>query len=221
MHEAMQEPYRLDVLTRVPPKVFIPLFGVASLSLAGLGFRAATLSTGVTFMVAGYFGWTFFEYWMHRTVLHWEPSQPFLARVHWMAHGHHHDQPRDPRRLFFPLIFSIPLLALFAAGYVEVLGGARGWSFSAGFVFGYFTMDFTHFLLHRKRPRSRLGRRFHELHMRHHFDDESLGYGIGSPFWDFVFRTQSRQSHTRPRARRALTSPEQQSTAFSARSGTE
>ena len=38
-----------------------------------------------------------------------------------------------------------------------------------------------------------------ELHMRHHFEDDSHGYGISAPWWDFVFGTLARRSRERPR----------------------
>ena len=41
-------------------------------------------------------------------------------------------------------------------------------------------------------PKSRLGKRLRELHMRHHFQDDEKGFGISAPYWDFVFRTYAR-----------------------------
>ena len=37
-------------------------------------------------------------------------------------------------------------------------------------------------------PKSRLGKRLRELHMRHHFQDDEKGFGISAPYWDVVFR---------------------------------
>ena len=31
-----------------------------------------------------------------------------------------------------------------------------------------------------------------ERHMRHHFQDDTRGFGISAPYWDEVFRTSSR-----------------------------
>ena len=31
-----------------------------------------------------------------------------------------------------------------------------------------------------------------ERHMRHHFQDETRGFGISAPYWDEVFGTSSR-----------------------------
>jgi dihydroceramide fatty acyl 2-hydroxylase len=34
-----------------------------------------------------------------------------------------------------------------------------------------------------------MGRRLRELHLRHHFQDDTRGFGISAPYWDRVFRT--------------------------------
>jgi sterol desaturase/sphingolipid hydroxylase (fatty acid hydroxylase superfamily) len=44
------------------------------------------------------------------------------------------------------------------------------------------------------RPKSKVGRRLHELHMRHHFEDDDTGFGVSAPWWDMVFGTQPRRS---------------------------
>ena len=41
-------------------------------------------------------------------------------------------------------------------------------------------------------PKTRLGKRLRELHMRHHFQDDDKGFGISAPYWDVVFRTLRR-----------------------------
>jgi len=47
-----------------------------------------------------------------------------------------------------------------------------------------------HYALHHHRnPRTGLERRLRELHMRHHFEDDTNGYGISAPWWDLVFGT--------------------------------
>ena len=48
-----------------------------------------------------------------------------------------------------------------------------------------------HYYLHHFRPRGPLGRMLRERHMRHHFQDDTTGFGISAPYWDEVFRTSS------------------------------
>ena len=49
-----------------------------------------------------------------------------------------------------------------------------------------------HYYLHHFRPHGRLGRMLRERHMRHHFQDDTKGFGISAPYWDEVFRTSPR-----------------------------
>jgi sterol desaturase/sphingolipid hydroxylase (fatty acid hydroxylase superfamily) len=37
-----------------------------------------------------------------------------------------------------------------------------------------------------------MGRILRERHMRHHFQDETRGFGISAPYWDDIFKTSSR-----------------------------
>jgi dihydroceramide fatty acyl 2-hydroxylase len=42
-------------------------------------------------------------------------------------------------------------------------------------------------------PKTRAGKLLRELHMRHHFQDDTRGFGISAPYWDTVFRTGLRR----------------------------
>jgi dihydroceramide fatty acyl 2-hydroxylase len=187
----------LDRLTRAHPAtpaiVFLPAVAV----LGALGAR--DLGVWVTWAAAGggYVFWTLCEYWGHRTVFHFEPEQGIGARLHWMIHGVHHDHPNDPRRLVLPPAFAIPLALLFLGLFVLVLGRPLAWPVAAGFYLGYVLYDSLHFALHHTRPKSRIGRRLRELHMRHHFEDHERGFGVSAPWWDVVFRTRPRRRRLR------------------------
>jgi sterol desaturase/sphingolipid hydroxylase (fatty acid hydroxylase superfamily) len=131
-------------------------------------------------------------------VFHFEPQDGLGARMHWIIHGIHHDHPNDPLRLVMPPAVSVPLGAivfgilylLFGAGYAPGIG--------AGFFAGYLAYDMIHYYIHHFRARGPLGRMLRERHMRHHFQDDTRGFGISAPYWDEVFRTSSRGRSTRP-----------------------
>ena len=186
----------LDRLTRAHPATPAVLFLPAVAALAVLGVRGLSLAGVLAAAAGGYVFWTLCEYWGHRTVFHFEPEQGFGARLHWMIHGVHHDHPNDPRRLVLPPAFSIPLAFLFLGLFVLVLGTPLAWPVAAGFYFGYVIYDTVHFALHHARPKSKLGRRLRELHMRHHFEDHERGFGVSAPWWDIVFRTRPRRRAT-------------------------
>lgn len=185
----------LDGLSRVhpivPPLIFIP--AIAILAVAGATQLVAwKLVAG---LVGGYAFWTFCEYWIHRVVFHWEPERGIGARLHWMMHGVHHDHPNDPLRLVMPPAVSVPLAAMFIGLFVLVLGTPLAWAAGAGFLAGYLFYDMLHYALHHHRHASSgLERRLRELHMRHHFEDETRGYGISAPYWDAVFGTFARRN---------------------------
>ncbi len=179
----------LDRLSRVhpavPPIIFLPT--VVILFLAGAP-RVSTPAS-VALVVGGWVFWTLSEYWIHRIVFHFEPDSGLGARFHWIIHGVHHDHPNDPLRLVMPPSVSVPLAAAFFGLFVLVMGTPKGSVFAAGFLLGYLVYDMTHYFLHHHRPKSRFGKLMRELHMRHHFQDDTRGFGISAPFWDYVFGT--------------------------------
>jgi sterol desaturase/sphingolipid hydroxylase (fatty acid hydroxylase superfamily) len=189
----MFESRLLDSLSRVHPTVPIAIFGPAILAL--LGWSLASRSVIATFALAigGYALWTLFEYWLHRIVFHFEPEQGLGARMHWIIHGVHHDHPNDPLRLVMPPAVSVPLAALVFALLYLIFGAGYAPGLGAGFFTGYLAYDMTHYYLHHFRPRGRIGRMLRERHMRHHFQDDTKGFGISAPYWDEVFRTSSRE----------------------------
>jgi dihydroceramide fatty acyl 2-hydroxylase len=187
----------LDRVSRVHHLVPLALYGPAIAVLLALAVsRLGTLEL-VLFIGAGYLFWTLTEYWMHRIIFHFEPQEGIGARLHWIIHGVHHDHPNDPRRLVMPPSVSVPLSLLFFAAFWLVLGLAAAFAFGAGFFAGYLLYDSIHYHLHHHTPTTRPGRWLRELHMRHHFQDDTRGFGISAPWWDHVFRTATTVSRAR------------------------
>jgi sterol desaturase/sphingolipid hydroxylase (fatty acid hydroxylase superfamily) len=173
----------------VPPILFLPTIGFMLVEGIVRGAGWATLG----WMFGGYLVWTLTEYWLHRLVFHFEPAQGIGARLHWIIHGVHHDHPNDPMRLVMPPSVSVPLAAVFIGGFYLVLGSPAFLPFGAGFLAGYLAYDMLHYHVHHHRPKTALGKRLRELHMRHHFQDHERGYGVSAPFWDHVFGTAPKQ----------------------------
>jgi len=188
----------LDRFTRVHPAVpallYLPVVAVL------VGYATERLNVGhlLLWALVGYGVWTLTEYWMHRVVFHFEPEDGLGAKLHWLIHGVHHEHPNDPNRLVMPPSASIPLAIIFLVLF-RVLCGTPAWlAVSAGFLVGYVVYDTMHWYLHHRIPRSKFGRRLRELHLRHHFQDDTRGFGISAPYWDRVF-------HTAPVSRREAT----------------
>jgi len=188
----------LDFFTRVhpvvPPIIFVPVIVVLFI---GAFDRLSVVGT-LGLALAGYVFWTLFEYWLHRLVFHFEPEKGIGARLHWMIHGVHHDHPNDPLRLVMPPSVSVPLALLLFWLYTVILGFGPALGFTAGFLTGYLAYDMLHYHVHHHQPRSALGQRLRELHMRHHFQDHERGFGISAPYWDRVFGTLPHATGNRP-----------------------
>jgi sterol desaturase/sphingolipid hydroxylase (fatty acid hydroxylase superfamily) len=184
----------LDKLSRVHPAVPVVIYlpEIAVLLALAVSAEGAPSSLGlIGLFVGGYLLWTLSEYWIHRVIFHFEPEEGFGARLHWIIHGVHHDHPNDPLRLVMPPSVSVPLSSLFLVAFWAVLGTPLWYGFGAGFIAGYLIYDMTHYHLHHHKPKTRMGRRLRELHMRHHFQDDTTGFGISAPYWDSAFGTHS------------------------------
>jgi sterol desaturase/sphingolipid hydroxylase (fatty acid hydroxylase superfamily) len=183
----------LDKLSRVHPAVPVVIYVPEIAVLLWLAITAGGASAVglVGLFVGGYLFWTLSEYWIHRVIFHFEPEEGFGARLHWIIHGVHHDHPNDPLRLVMPPSVSVPLSSLFLVAFWAVLGTPLWYSFGAGFIAGYLIYDMTHYHLHHHKPKTRVGKRLRELHMRHHFQDDTTGFGISAPYWDTAFGTHS------------------------------
>jgi dihydroceramide fatty acyl 2-hydroxylase len=182
----------LDRFTRVHPAVPVVLFLPVILILLATGAERLGVPAALGLALAGYAFWTLTEYWLHRIVFHFEPEDGIGARLHWMIHGVHHDHPNDPMRLVMPPSASIPLAIAFYALFWLILGADWATAFGGGFLAGYLAYDMVHFAVHHHKPKSRVGKKLRELHMRHHFQDDERGFGVSAPYWDKVFGTAPR-----------------------------
>jgi sterol desaturase/sphingolipid hydroxylase (fatty acid hydroxylase superfamily) len=186
----------LDALSRVHPVVPILIFVPAILLMGAWSLSQVSVPSTIILVLAGYATWTLFEYWLHRIVFHFEPEDGLGARMHWIIHGVHHDHPNDPMRLVMPPAVSIPLGAIVFGVMYLVVGSTYAPGLGAGFFTGYLVYDMMHYYLHHFRPHGRLGRMLRERHMRHHFQDDTRGFGISAPYWDDVFRTSPRSKRS-------------------------
>ena len=192
----------LDRLSRVHPSVPAIIFGPIIVALEVWGLKRVSIPVTIGLAALGYALWTLLEYWLHRIVFHFEPEDGWGARLHWIIHGVHHEHPNDPLRLVMPPAVSVPLAAVFFVIFYAVFGRDLAPGITAGFLGGYLVYDYTHFYVHHGRPHNPVARYLRERHMRHHFQDDTRGFGVSAPYWDDVFRTAPR---SRREARRGAT----------------
>ncbi len=147
-------------------------------------------------------------------------------RLHWMIHGVHHDHPNDPLRLVMPPSASVPLAAVVLGAFWLVLGCRRGARRSAGASSsGYLAYDMLHYHVHHHTPRTALGHKLRELHMRHHFQDDERGFGSARRTGDRVLELPPTRPATgrsaRPLRRLRANSPADSATPLRVRHGTQ
>ena len=183
----------MEALTHVHPSipfiVWVPVvlyFLYQSLSVTGAnlgaGMVALAFAVGVLF-------WTLTEYTMHRYVFHFEASTRLGKYVIYLFHGIHHDDPQDPTRLVMPPVISIVLGFLFYQLFKLTLGPVNHMPFYSGFIAGYLVYDYLHFAIHHFRPKTEWGKQLKEHHMKHHFIAHGAKWGVSSPFWDYIFKS--------------------------------
>lgn len=142
--------------------------------------------------------WTLYEYVFHRFVFHAVrtlPDSRLLFALHFTVHGVHHLVPMDRMRLVMPPLLLAALAAPVTAG-IRALGvpWAHTAALQAGTLSGYVAYDMLHYAFHHARIRP--GSALHAAkahHMDHHYRDPDAGFGVSSPLWDWVFRTDFAQ----------------------------
>ena len=180
----------VESLSRVHPAtpfvIYLP-FIAGSLYLAFSRMQLSAVSVAELF-VFGLGIWTLLEYIIHRYVFHYEPSSRLGKQLHFVVHGVHHDYPNDAKRLVMPPAVSIPLAIVFYGLFFLAFRSAAP-AIWAGFAAGYVCYDGVHYAIHHLPMKKGILNRLKQHHLRHHFHDDHVGYGVSSPFWDYVFRT--------------------------------
>jgi len=139
--------------------------------------------------VIGFAVWTFTEYTLHRFVFHYIPSSNWGKKIHFILHGVHHDYPNDSMRLVMPPIVSIPMAILCYLLFKMVLSQFYIAPMFAGFVAGYLCYDIGHYAIHHFKMKGKFLTAIKNHHMKHHYQNSESGYGVSSPLWDFIFKT--------------------------------
>jgi sterol desaturase/sphingolipid hydroxylase (fatty acid hydroxylase superfamily) len=154
-----------------------------SAGLLIVGLRATSLRAPIalTLVLLGLLAFTFVEYGFHRWLFHGR------AALFEEGHRRHHDVPEGDDSLpffFAPLAILglTTLLALALPNGIAVL-------FAGGFAAGYASYGLSHTIMHRRRFRSALLRRWAAAHHIHHHHPGS-NFGVTSPLWDVVLGTR-------------------------------
>ncbi|KAH8812022.1 hypothetical protein F5884DRAFT_750346 [Xylogone sp. PMI_703] len=138
--------------------------------------------------------WTLVEYVLHRFLFHLDgylPDHPVALTLHFLLHGIHHYLPMDKLRLVMPPTLFLALATPFwkLAHFVFYYNWHAATAVFCGGIFGYICYDLTHYFLHHRTLPAYM-RQLKKHHLEHHFMDYQNGFGVTSPFWDWVFGTE-------------------------------
>jgi sterol desaturase/sphingolipid hydroxylase (fatty acid hydroxylase superfamily) len=189
----------LEFFTHISPVTVILIWLPAVIFFLVRGFLVST-TTGFPWQILlgfllGVFLWTLTEYLLHRFVFHFRARSPWQERIIYLFHGIHHHQPQIKTRLVMPPVVSIPLAAaLYALIYLiwAILLKAPQWvdPLAAGLILGYLVYDMIHYATHHFPMKRGYLKFLRKYHMQHHFKTPGQRFGVSSPLWDTVFRTQ-------------------------------
>jgi len=132
------------------------------------------------------------EYGTHRFLLHAKPSRfGWLRAKQHRLHYDHHVEPSRLDLLFLPLWYVVPNTVVVAAIAYAVL---RDVNAVAGMVLGamlaLLQYEWVHFIAHQPyTPKTSFGRWMKRYHLRHHFVNEHLWFGVSNPLMDFAYGT--------------------------------
>ena len=181
----------LEAFSRVHFTVPIIIYLPVIVYLLYLSFAVHYLSalTVAGLFISGIAFWSLTEYLLHRFIFHFPAKSKLGKKIHFIFHGVHHDYPSDSKRLVMPPSVSIPLAIVFYFIFLVIFGQDLMLPFFAGFILGYLFYDITHYAIHHFNMHNKFWLAIKNHHMLHHYQDEFKGYGVSTPFWDVIFRT--------------------------------
>lgn len=181
----------LEKLTKVHPATPVILFApvVTYFFYQALELNGFSWGNVLVQFFAGLLFWTVFEYSLHRYIFHLTPENSIGKKLVYLFHGIHHDYPKDSWRLVMPPVVSIILSSLLYLAYEAILPASSVDGFFSGFMLGYIFYDSTHFLVHHYNFTNRWFLMLRNHHFVHHYQDQQSNYGVSSPLWDLIIRT--------------------------------
>jgi sterol desaturase/sphingolipid hydroxylase (fatty acid hydroxylase superfamily) len=195
----------IRLLTVQPASPWFPILFYAPIAVAAVLWNVLAGSAVWTFLVlpvAGVFLWTLMEYVMHSIGFHWPTRSPRWLAVQ-ASHESHHDEPTDPMRIVPQLTTSLPVaLVTFAALSLAFWDMKPAALVMVGVVIGYLAYEIVHYRIHLGRKSRWLPRALVRHHLYHHHKDQTRCYGVTTPLWDWIFRT-----NRLPRRRRKTSIP--------------
>eukprot|EP00835_Amoeboradix_gromovi_P005222 NODE_472_length_8038_cov_0.413150.p3 type:complete len:292 gc:universal NODE_472_length_8038_cov_0.413150:7888-7013(-) len=136
--------------------------------------------------------WSFIEYVLHRFVFHCDkylPDNGYFIVLHYLLHGIHHLHPMDPLRLVMPPILTLIYSSILFSFSLIFIPFPYVYGLYAGTKLGYVIYDVTHYWLHHLQWNNSYFLFLKSYHLKHHYKNPALGFGITSTLWDKIFYT--------------------------------
>jgi 4-hydroxysphinganine ceramide fatty acyl 2-hydroxylase len=139
------------------------------------------------------------EYGTHRFLFHAKPARWAWLRA--KQHRLHYDHHLDPARLdllFLPLWYLGPNLIIVAAiAYAILRDAGEVAALVLGIVLALLHYEWVHFVAHQPyTPKTAIGSWMKRYHLRHHFVNEKLWFGVSNASMDLVWRTYHDRGET-------------------------
>jgi sterol desaturase/sphingolipid hydroxylase (fatty acid hydroxylase superfamily) len=185
----------IEFLSRSNPILIsiVHLFLIVGFYYFGIAKLELELYVQILLFALGIFTWTLAEYLIHRYVFHWTSKNRIFRIIHYVLHGHHHENPTDRNHLFMPPI-PVVLISFFLFTSFYFFIGNYAFYFFPGFELGYLIYSMIHYSVHLKPFTQGIMKKLWIHHGKHHYENSSCRYGVSNTFWDRVFRTLSNEN---------------------------
>ena len=187
--------YRIiELITRTHIAIPVTLYFVLAFGFLFFAIQRQQMNPFVvTLLFFG--GWLFFtllEYVMHRWVFHMSIHNVARKKLQYLAHGLHHEFPKDKKRLAMPVPASL-LLALVFFSFFWVIMRTYTYGFLPGVLVGYASYLFVHYLVHAYQVPKNYFKFLWVNHAIHHYKDDTVVFGVSSQLWDYIFGTMPKK----------------------------
>ena len=170
-----------------------PLLAILLIYVTGRVEPERRLGDLLWLVPAGILAWTLLEYGLHRFIFHirFEIRDPAIREFLNASHISHHSAPRDPDKLLVRTSYGLLVSAVLFA----ILYSLSGSLFStvgalAGIWAGFLYYEAVHYRVHLTTAPSGFIAGQRRAHFYHHFTNRERCFGVTSPLWDYVFKTQ-------------------------------
>jgi sterol desaturase/sphingolipid hydroxylase (fatty acid hydroxylase superfamily) len=166
----------------------------AFLSYHGITNIELYLGPFIVLFIVGFFSWTLGEYLIHRYLFHMADNKKWKRAVQYTFHGIHHEYPKDKDRIVMPPAGAL-LLGSIIFGALWVVMRDYAFAFVPGFLTGYVIYAFVHYAIHAYQPPKNFLKWLWIYHSIHHYKHPDKYFGVSSPFWDFIFKSNKQEEN--------------------------